>query len=368
MKQPGYMLVFCLMMIGLVTAMVTSIVNRARVHAVTMSIMLEREKARALALSGLELAKSFLANPVETEKGEEKAEAAQAGKPGEPEKQKDPAQEGRNFLSVVLPNLARYQKFTVMEGGKPYGTIKINMGCESGKINLNKIYDFSKHAFIGEGDKQLDIKPFIEQVCSAIEKSQDSKGLFEKLSSLLHDRKFPLNDVTEVLTSKEFGVAFQNAVFLNPVDDEKKPEKKEGEKEAPPLLYLTDIFTVFSKDASIDPWLLSPSLKQILGLKQPTKEQEKVINESLQKFSLSATWATDWNQKLAPLYGKDFATLPPSFAAMLSTKFEPMVFSVVSYGSIKNISEKLYAIIERKKSSKKDGPLYEIVVKRLYWL
>jgi hypothetical protein len=359
----GYILVFSLMMVALVMIMITGVVRRARVHAIVMQTSLDREKARLLALSGLEFAKSRLANPPE-----QKKEGATQAPVTE-----DPAQQARDFLAMTMPFLTTWQNFTVESGAYTYGTIKICIGCESGKINLNTLYDFSKHQVAGQGDTQRERKLFIEQVCTVLEKQQGGKELFQKLSQFLQKCDYPLNDPTEILSIPEFDTVFRNNVFFEPrPNDEQSPQQekliKEPTKPEVRPLCLMDIFTIWSSHATIEPWLLSPALKQIFGFKQPGKTDEAVIKQALQKFTINASWSKDWDQTLGLLYGKDFASLSKPVTSLLSTKFEPMVFSVVSYGSVKTNTQKLYAIIERKRSSDKDGPLYEILVKRLYWL
>jgi hypothetical protein len=364
-QHHGYILVFSLMMIALVMIMVTGVVQRARVHAIVMKTSLDREKARLLALSGLEFAKSRLANPPEPE---QKKEGGTTQTPSA----EDPTQQARDFLAITLPFLATWQNFTVEGGAHTYGTVKICIGCESGKINLNTLYDFSKHQIAGQGDTQRERKLFLEQVCTALEKQQGGKELFQKLSKFLQECDYPLNDPTEILSIPEFDTVFQNNLFFEPrTSNEQTPEQKlikEPTKPEVRPLCLMDIFTIWSSDATLEPWLLSPSLKQIFGFKQPGKTDEAIIKQALQKFTINASWSKDWDQTLGLLYGKDFASLSKPVASLLSTKFEPMVFSVVSYGSVKASTQKLYAIVERKRSSDKDGPLYEILVKRLYWL
>jgi len=80
-------------------------------------------------------------------------------------------------------------------------------------------------------------------------------------------------------------------------------------------------------------------------------------------LQLSA-WHTDWNTYLVPLYEKDYASLPKELSALLVAKFEPRVFSVLCYGTVGKIEQKLLAIIARTFDER--GEVFEI--KKLYWL
>lgn len=363
--MPGYMMVFSLLIIALIMIMVTGLVDRARVHTTTMHVLLNREKARLLALSGLEFARCRLANPYVEEEKTTSQKSNQSKENPKPQQQNDPTQESRSLIGIMLPQLDSWQVFKIEQGKQEYGTIKICIGCEEGKLNINQLYDFARHEFVGENDRQKGAKLLVEQACQTLEKATGGKNFFEKLAAFLKDRQFPLNDITEILSIKEFAIACADAVFLDPVDT--KQHKKSEQKEIQSL-YLTDLFTIWPKSASLQPWLLSPSLKQALGLKKFETEQREKLKELLQKFSLQANWSKDWNQLLAPLYGKNLTQLLPAVEPLLNSRFEPTLFSVVSYGSVKNVTQKLYAIVERKRSSRSDDPPYEITVKRLYWL
>jgi hypothetical protein len=362
----GYMMVFSMLVIALVMIMVTGVVDRARVHTSTMQVLLDREKARLLALSGLEFAQCRLANPpIEQEESQAATSKQKTQAQTAQQQQQDPTQEAKALLGMMMPQLDVWQVFRIESDKQEYGTIKICIGCEEGKLNINHLYDFVRHEFLGQQDRQKGAKLLVEQACRELERATGGRNLFEKLDTFLKDRKFPLNDVTEILSIKEFASACAGTVFLEPVDAKQQERSSQIEKKK---LYLTDLFTTWSKDKMIQPWLMSPSLKYALGLKKFGAEQREKLKEILQRFSLNASWSRDWDQLLAPIYGKSLAELSPAVEPLLSTRFEPTMFSVVSYGSVKNVTQKLYAIVERKRSSKTDGPFYETTVKRLYWL
>ena len=362
----GYMLVVTLMIIGLAMLIVTGVVNRSGIHVTIMHVELNQEKARLLALSGLELARSRLANPLTSEdKKQESTPPQQVASTGK-SSDADQKQAAANLIGMIMPQMNSWQTFAITETQKTeYGTIKICIGCEEGKINLNQLYDFTKHEFLKTTDPKNSPKALVEQLCTALDREMGTKKLFEKIEAFLKERTYPLNDITELCAIKEIASIFGRNLFLEP-HDTKTSDKQQDSKQV--RLYLSDVFTTWSKDKMLQPWLLSSSLKRMLGFRPFGKEQENALKTSLEKMSLQTNWTQQWNQLLAPIYGKDFSALSPALTPLLSTKFEPMVFSVVSYGSIKNVTQKLYAIVERKQAPTSDGPAYEIIVRRLYWL
>jgi hypothetical protein len=53
---------------------------------------------------------------------------------------------------------------------------------------------------------------------------------------------------------------------------------------------------------------------------------------------------------------------------MLDTTFEPMTFSVVTYGTMNGVTQRLFSIVERQKvATKAKKKSYIGKMKRLYW-
>ena len=74
------------------------------------------------------------------------------------------------------------------------------IGSEEGKININRAYDFEKHAFIGEGQPNGDMKQVFQDLFELIKDTLNA-DLFADFERFLKERKYPLNDVTELLKS-----------------------------------------------------------------------------------------------------------------------------------------------------------------------
>jgi hypothetical protein len=356
-KQSGFVMVFALMIIAICVIIVFQLFDTGTVHTAYLKNMSEREQAKIIAQSGIECALSQLTDKEEPKPG------AQAGRT---EKQEKEAQEPpeKKFLQRMLPIINRWQTIPLQEKTDGIdGEIKVCICCENGKININEWYNFEKHAFVGQGQAEGDAKKAFQLIFSTIKKSAEQSNLFESFEKFLKQRHYRVNDVTELLALKEFEI-FKDAVFFEP------PTSDKEKKEARAKMYLTDIFTTWPTSRTIEPWLFSDSVATIFSVKKSEEEKgeerEKQTKELTKNFKPTAEWAQDWQNTLKLVYKKEFKQIPPELTFMLSTKFEPTMFSVLSYGTVGNATHKLYAIIERYKDA--DTPTYRARVRKVYWL
>src|SRR5690606_18056883 len=103
-------------------------------------------------------------------------------------------------IAYFVPRINRWQTFSLTEEKDGInGTIQICLMSEEGKININRIYDFEKKKFIGEGNKQEDWKILLQEIFNQIEKQANTKGLFEAFTAFLKKQDGPLDDVTQLL-------------------------------------------------------------------------------------------------------------------------------------------------------------------------
>lgn len=334
-NQPGYILALTLAFISMLMFLGAYVANKGLVFSSYSRTVINREKAAQLARGGIQLALSQIAGePVVRQKD---APAAQKEAQKNDKRSAEQPTDGKQVLKQLLPVLNKPQTFTLKQSIEGInGTVAIAIGSEEGKINLNAIYDFDKHKFIGEGNAQGDMKKMMQEVFTLI-KERTGADLFSEFEKYLKERKYPLNDVTELLMIKGFEV-FRNTVFLDPFaplrTDKKQP------------VFLTDLFTVESARSGIEPWLLSPSLLAVMNLKRGT---EKSIEDLLKTFKERTDWKTDWANSLKNLYAVDYAALPKGISSLFTAAFEPQFFNVVSEGTVGGISVRMLAIIERTK-------------------
>lgn len=372
-NKPGYILALTLALMALFMFIATYVSNKGLIFSSFSKTMVDREKARQLAYGGIQLAISQLSVQEKPEKKEEEhtgilpnekesadAKSSGGGKAKDGEKKAEQPSDGKQLLKVLLPNMGRLQKFNLKQNIDGItGALGIMITSEEGKININRMYDFEKHKFVGEpvpGSKQeakdeTNMKKMLQELFGQI-REQMGADLFGEFEKFLKERKYPVNDVTELLTIKGFD-AFKNNIFYDPTIADQKASK----------LYLTDIFTVSSSKQSIEPWLISNSLASLLKL-QRNPEKAPATDELLKAFKEKSDWKNDWNKSLKNLYGVEFAGLPKFIVPLLNPVFDPKMFSVFSYATVGSVTVRLIALLEREKSGK-DGQV-EIKIRGIY--
>jgi hypothetical protein len=357
--KSGYIMIFTLLAVAAAMMVVTYVGHRGSYYIPFSHMIFEREKAEMLAMSGVQIAIAQLAQSSD-KKSEQKASSSTSNDEStgkEPSEQKSNPE--KEFLARILPTLNRWQDFVLTESVDGVdGLIRICLMCEEGKINLNRIIDFKKNAF--HGSEKSGWKALMQEICKSIDRIAKSGDLFAAFEKVIKEAQFPFNDATELIAKKEFN-SFKDLLFYHP------PTAKKQD-----VIYLTDIFTVWSSSNTLEPWLFSDSINGLLGLPRvevdDTKKRKEQVEGWLKNFKERSNWQQDWQKILMPMYGKELRTLPKNIDSMLSATFAPRYFSVLVHGKVGEITQIMYAILERNKRSKDGTTEYEVVIKKLYWL
>lgn len=378
----GYILIVTLLMIAGMTAIGTYIFLRSTVFIPFMRTMYDREKAKVLAMGGLQIAIQQLSQFDEAESeqdtsspaaGSQTAGSQPTGSPAasqtpQPTKSKQESGGPLQLFTRLMPIINRWQTFPLQKKIDGIdGAIQVCLVCEEGKINLNRIYNFDKSEFRGQGQPKGDWQKIMGVVCKQIEEMLGGKELFPALEGFLKKRNYPLYDITELLTIKEFAI-FRNHIFYQPTDKKTDDQKGEGKTN----IYLTDLFTTFSDKPTIEPRLFSDSILALLKLTQTAsidaaKRTEQV--SSMEKtFKQNAQWPNDWETQLKPLYDKEIPNVINGLDSVLSTQFNPTQFSVFTYGTVGTVTQRLLAIVKRNKRARNGKTGYDISISKLYWL
>jgi hypothetical protein len=353
-SRDGFILVLTLLITSLAIILVTQFATRSSLHLYFDNTMIEREQAKNLAMNGLQIAMAQL------HLDKEDKDAKPDAKKGENVKDQKKAPH-IDFLERVLPILNRLQTFKLTKDIDGVdGTIQILISSEDGKINIDQLYDYDKKTFF-EIKKGQEVTKKIFSLIFASLKRQDGPDLFEPFQKYMKDREYPLDDITDLLESPAINAQFKDAVFF---EGTPPAQKERGSRQ----VFLTDLFTAWSDEPTVQPWLLSPSVKNLLGIKEsakaPTKAELSTLlkDAKVQESSIKSLWDT----YLKKLYGKEFSTLPPEAEPFLSTKFEPTTFSVLSYGSVNQVTQKVLGILKRTNSYTTKNDEFELI--RIYWL
>lgn len=351
----GFVIPLTLILISVAMVLITGIYQRGSVFVPFMATVLQRDQAKLLALSGVQVALCQLAMPRESV--EQKAEPDSVVKPLSQEQTKV------KFFSEILPILNYWQKFVLTtEHDGVQGEIRIAVACEGGKIDLNSIYDFEKKRFKGENELHGDWKKIMQFVCGSIQKKMEiSENVFEQFEQFMKGRSSRLNDATELLSLSSFR-AFAEHEFYKPALSD----------QAGGRFYLMDIFTVNSGKAFLQPWFLSDSVRGLFDMKRDAqddiKQRKMKINELLKNFKMNLELSRDWNAVFKPMYGIEFQRLPKGSDAVFDASFDPQTFSVVSYGVVGRVVQRTYVIVDRIARVEQGKTWYDVSIRKFYWL
>ena len=366
-KKRGYIMIFTLLVIAASMVVVSYVLHRGQLHTPFVNMVISREKAKLIALGGVQIAIAQLSKTPEKE--EEKKQPAPTQEKSAPAQGTDTDKEAKYLLQRLLPIINRWQQFDLVE---KYDGIDAQLSlclmCEDGKININRVYNFKKEMF--RGNKETGWKAVMQELCKSIEKVTKLTDLFPAFEKTFKERRSKYNDATELITKKEFNY-FKDFLFFEPPSFDKLrtngTEKKEKQ-----TIYLTDIFTIWTNSGKIEPWLFSHSLILLFGLASAEQDDSKKRTEQvegwLKNFKKKANWEQDWKTTLQPMYGKELRTLPKHIDSMLSTTFDPRFFSVRVHAHVGEVTQRLYAILERTKRSQGNEIVYDVIIRKLYWL
>jgi len=379
-NKPGYILVLTLIIMALATAIVTRLFYQGSAYLPLTNLAIDRKKAKNLALGGVQLALSKLNSLPAPNKSPDQN--------GESQKTKSKPKE-QQFLDQILPIINQWDTVNFkQEIDGIDGKVQFCLTCENGKINLNQLYDFTKHEFkdfefiqriankanerkqnyglpeellekaVSEYEQALGL--LLTQIGKITAQEQEFEQALGSLISFLASRKYQLLDVTELLEISEFSY-FKTHVFREPINLQDQDQSHHTRN-----IYLTDIFTVSTASPKLEPWLFSDSNLTILGF--PTTAANDIMKRTAAvtgwtaNFKISSQWQADWDKTVGLMYEVQFKDVNKSAISLLEPQFKPQVFSVLSYGTVGNITQKVCAIIK----SQTQGKAAQFVVEKLY--
>lgn len=349
--QDGFIMVLTLMVIAIAVLVVTKFSQRSTTHTHFNRLVIDREKAAMLAWSGVQLAMSQL--HIEQPKKEKAKEGKdQSTAPAKKdEKKEDPK---AAFIQKVLPLLNQLQTFKLTQATDGIdGAIKICITSEDGKININDFYDFGKGAMREE-------KPFKDLFAFVATQLKEMVGadVGPGIEKLFSAENIALNDVTDLMRIPAMNAYFKNNLWFIP--GEKKPDQKKSP------LALSDIFTTWTYREQLHPLLLSPGVLQLLGIRSSTLKGTSATELANEIGSKIISPEKLWDDRLKKIYGKDYKSLPAEIKPFLSAIFEPSAFSVLSYGTVGSVTQKILVIIHRTTTYETISEEFDIL--KIYWL
>ena len=371
-KQKGYILFITFSMLALCTALVSVFMVKGITHKRLSSALLEQEQLNQFAMSTLAIGQSFLSFSAEelkapVENDDDRASAESSGGQGKEKSEKGkPLDINKALLEKLLPVLGKSQEFKFEEIEKDFPlVINLIFFAESGKININGLYDLVLKKFYDEGVEGKDRKVFATWLFEKIAKITEKPSLLQPFVEHMKQRKAPLNDVTELLAIKEFADCFNDAVFYG---QKSKSQESANKDKKSKKLFLTDIFTVACENDTIQPWLLSSSVCALLDIAQKNDKKDKndILDKKEEKIDLSSfkqqsDWQKDWDTACKPLYGISYDKIPESVRGILAPSFQATVFSVLASVFNENMTVQVFAILKQKRLP--DGAVVYDVIK-----
>ena len=347
MNKKGYILFVTFSMLALCSAMVSTFLVKGVTHKRLAHFLLQRQEVDQLAVSATALGQSFLSfskDEIEGVQQEGLAQKVDNVKPRDGD-----TGFGRLLLERVLPVINAKQKFELNEKNDGMkATIEFSIFCECGKININSLYNIGDQKFYDQGIDGLDKKVFAQWIFDKIASITGKPSLLKPFEEHVKHRKAPFNDVTELLSIKEFASCFSGNVFYEfDEEDKEKKLKKDGVK-----LFLTDLFTVSSESDKLQPWLLSPSVCVLLGIVE--KDKEKDLSEAKKDksifsfFKQKVDWQKDWDSSLQKVYGISYQSIPQQVRSLLMAEFRVNVFSVLIAVTRGDIKSRVFAILKQR--------------------
>lgn len=340
MKQRrGFILILAIAAIGMMSIAVTRAVLRLVVFSRVNKVMLDREQAKLLALSGVSYAIALMS----------------ADKEQKPDEQKKAESEQKKQLDFLvrkpLSVINRWHKKELQDTiDGIVGTWSVLIVSEYGKMNINAYgdADFAKHEQARKAYGAVCAKiPSLFRVAGA-----GADPLADRIAKLLAARKRSLFNLTE-LYSDDIFYPYAASLYAEP------------NRQAP---IFSELFSAYREGHNICVWLLSPTIEKMLGLvRKPIAKKEDW--DAIYALFDSKAQDKDLVQKiLQVVYGDTAQRISADLLPVLHAKFEPNLFSVVSYGTYKDVTVKLVAVIHRKNVSEGTREVPRFFVRNITWI
>ena len=169
-------------------------------------------------------------------------------------------------------------------------------------------------------------------------------NLHDKILEFLKTRGKKLDDITELISIPNLN---QVGLFYAPPQ---LPPPKSKEFAVNKKLAIQDIFTIWTDDDKVDPLLSSDSICALLTLRRPHADDPQNLkdkyNALIKKFK--QTWYKDWEgnwKNVQEIFG-EMPKFWKDIKGIFTKEFGPKVYSVLSYGKVGNVEQRLLAVIK----------------------
>lgn len=326
-NKPGYILFLLFSILSLCSVLISLYFSRVIIYRQLIQTNIKEQQCQQLAISCLDLGQSLLI-PEQEEKKEGEAKTAQ-------ETIQETLTSLQKTLIKIFPYLNKEKSFDLKNNKDLINAqISLSIISEHGKLNLNSLYDFEKKKFINEG-KPNDAKKLCTWLFNKIAQITGKPNLFAAFENILKNRTSEFNDPLELLADASFSEQFNDEnIFIH---FEKNNQNK---------IFLTDIFTVYTEDETINPWFFSPSWQKLLDIQVKENLNSEFITNIIKKLKPTVNWKTDWDNYLKDFYQKEYKDLPEEIKSILTTTFVVNIFSLLTKVKIAETNSSIFTIVK----------------------
>ena len=317
-NQRGYILLLLFSILSLCMSLMSLFFSRTVTYQHLMHLLTQKDTATTLAVSSNDLGQALFYAPADKEQ------------------KLSPYQKMLKKIFPYLNTNTTYKLSSSLEGID--ATVQMYAQSESGKINVNSLYDFRLKKFMKEG-KDDDRKKFCEWLFEKIGTITHKPSLFAAFEQYLKKRTTEFNDITELLSIPDFAEVFQDNIFLTNATSSSSS------------IFLRDIFTISTDQDTINPWFLSHSWRILLGL-NAKKLSEEELKKIIDSFKNKVNWEVDWNTSLRTIYQKDYKDLPKEIKSLLTTECEANIFSLLLSATIGETTATIFTILKKQATEK----------------
>jgi len=335
-NKPGFILITTFFLLASASAILMLTARKEYVHArLTSTLVIQHTlKDTIYALLNCAPALFYGAKEEDSEKSEKPKNASTV-----PDIQK--------LIKVYIryaPDFAALPKFNAAEQQDQFsGSLKIS--CESGKLNLNGIYDFTKKDWRNDNQKK-----FCAWLFETIAKYTKTENCFTEFEEYLKNRGCHFNDISELYEIEKIRTTFVNnfaPVFKQNTQksDEQKP------------IYFSELFTVQTETDTINALCLTPSMVQILGGQFSTEGLQKLDFQKIMQSLQNKNQQEGLSALCKDLYNITFETLSQDCKSLLTMNSELNIFAIAVTLLAQNVQTSMLAVVKIMPDKEKIGTL-----------
>ena len=332
-KKPGFITLLVFSILSFCSVLISLYLSHTATYKQLMTSIITKQKADRLATSCSALIESIIVKQPQKQDGAQKKD--------------NEANTNEELMKRLFIFFNKQKMFALTQAHDNLDAqIYLSVSSEQGKINVNSLYDFETKKFIDEG-KPSDKKKLCIWLFAKIATMTNTPTLFPQFEKYLALRTTDLNDVTELMSIKEFQTVFENRIFF---DFTKIPNEK---------IFLCDIFTTCTQQDTINPWLFSYSWCNILDLHPKANLTDEEKNKLFKISQTSSPWEQNWKsnwQNLQILYNKEYKDLAQEIKTILTPLFELNIFSLLLKANIKETNATVFTIV--KLETEKNGLMH----------